>query len=63
MMVPSEPVHVGAWVVWEDGVEECVGAPEQTVAVLWTSRTVLVRWGSPPRLLEAWVWAGAVGRR
>ncbi len=60
---PPEPLPVEAWVVWEDGVEECVGAPEQAVAASWTSRAVLVRWGVPPRVLEAWVWAGAVSRR
>lgn len=49
-----------AWVLWADGVEESVGAAEQTVAISWTSRAVLVRWGAPPPVLEAWVWAGAV---
>ncbi|MEO3935643.1 hypothetical protein V3N99_02680 [Dermatophilaceae bacterium Soc4.6] len=57
------PVPVVAWVVWESGVEELVGAVEQAVAVSWTSKAVLVRWGVPPRVLEAWVWAGAVSRR
>ena len=60
---PREPVPVEAWILWEDGVEECVGAAEHTVAVSWTSRAVLVRWGAPPRALKAWVWAGAVSRR
>jgi len=59
----SPPVAVDAWVVWEDGVEELLGADELAVAISWTSRAVLVRWGAPPRVLEAWVWAGAVSRR
>lgn len=52
-------VAVTAWVVWEDGVEELVEAQ----ATAWTPRAVRVRWGSPPRVFETWVWAGAVQRR
>lgn len=52
------PVKVMAWVLWEDGVEELVPAH----AVAWTKRAVRIRWGAPPHVLEAWVWAGAVER-
>ncbi len=54
----SEPIRVEAWVVWEDGVEELTRA----VVLAWTARAVQVRWGVPPHLHEAWVWAGAVVR-
>ena len=55
---PAEPAPVRAWIVWEDGVEELVVGQ----AVAWTKRAVRVRWGVPPRVFEAWVWAGAVER-
>ncbi len=55
---PAEPAAVRAWIVWEDGVEELVVGQ----AVAWTKRAVRVRWGVPPRILETWVWAGAVER-
>lgn len=50
------PVKVVAWVLWEDGVEEQISAH----AIAWTKRAVRIRWGAPPHVLEAWVWAGAV---
>ena len=52
------PAAVRAWILWEDGVEELVTGH----AIAWTRRTVKVRWGIPPHILEAWVWAGAVER-
>jgi hypothetical protein len=55
---PAIGPRVSAWIVWEDGVEELV--PAQAIA--WTKRAVRVRFGSPPRLREVWVWAGAVER-
>lgn len=61
MTVAKDSVPIDAWVTWEDGVEECVGATDQAVAASWTSRAVLVRWGPPPHVLEAW--AGAASRR
>ena len=58
MATTPTPVHVAAWIVWEDGVEELVDAH----AIAWTRRAVKVRFGAPPRVFEVWVWAGAVSR-
>ncbi len=54
----AEPARVHAWILWGDGAEELVAGH----AVAWTRRAVRVRWGVPPHVLEAWVWAGAVQR-
>ena len=54
----TQPARVQAWILWEDGVEELVTGQ----AVAWTKRAVKIRWGSPPHVLETWVWAGAVER-
>lgn len=54
----TAPQEVRAWIVWEDGVEELVGA----FAIAWTKRAVLVRFGIPGHMHEVWVWAGAVER-
>ncbi len=54
----AHPAAVRAWILWEGGVEELVTGQ----AIAWTRRAVKVRWGIPPHILEAWVWAGAVER-
>jgi hypothetical protein len=58
-VTPAVPLPVQAWVQWDDGGDELVAG----AAVAWTRRAVLVRWGVPPHVCEAWVWTGAVERR